>query len=161
MIHHVLAVLGPPGQFSCNVTCPPMPFTAGLSDRCTVQWTRPQTASCGPVTGYNVAITTVTPSIHVTASSFTHETVALEPFNNYTATVTAMNSLGQSSCFYKFITSKEDRKYYYINHQCQNLLKINGWKLNKTGMLGNRQPNYISKVENQINPYPPCLSHHF
>ena len=109
--HHALAAPGPPGQFSCSVTCPPMPFIPGLSDRCTVQWTRPQTASCSPITGYSVAITTVNPSANVTASNFTHKTVALEPFECYTATVTAMNSLGKTSCSHDFTTSKEERKY--------------------------------------------------
>ena len=85
-----------------------MPFVSGLSDTCTVQWTRPQTASCGPVTGYTVAITTLNPSVDVAASTFTRETAALEPFTSYTATITAVNNLGMTHCSYFFSTSQEE-----------------------------------------------------
>ena len=85
-----------------------MPFIPRLSDKCTVQWTRPQIASCSPITGYNVAITTVNPSANVTVADLTHETVALKPFESYTASITAMNSLGEAPCSYDFTTSRGD-----------------------------------------------------
>ena len=111
--YHSYTILpsGPPDRFSCSVTCPPIPFVSRLSDMCIVQWTRPQTASCGPVTGYTVAITTLNPSVHVTASTFSHESAALEPFTSYTATVTAVNDLGMSPCSYNFSTSQEECEY--------------------------------------------------
>ena len=99
---------GPPGQLSCSVTCPPMPFVSGLSDTCVVQWTTSQTASCAPITGYNIALTTLSPSVNVAASAFTLETVALEPFTTYTTAVTAKNDFGMTLCLSIFITSTEE-----------------------------------------------------
>ena len=122
---------GPPGQFSCNVTCPAMPFVSGLSDTCIVQWTRPQTqtASCAPpIMGYTVAITTINPSMDVSASTFAHETTALEPFMFYTASITASDELGMTStCSVVFITSKEDRKYNFIIILAQIMLIMIIW----------------------------------
>ena len=100
---------GPPSQFSCSATCPPMPFVSGLSDTCTVQWTRPQTASCAPIAGYTVTIATVNSSGNIIASTFIYETVDLEPFTNYTVTISAVNSLtDMTPCSYSFTTSKEE-----------------------------------------------------
>ena len=88
-----------------------MPFVSGLSDTCIVQWTRPQTASCAPITGYTVTLTTDNPSVNVTASTFTRETAVLEPFTSYTVTVTAVNDLGMTPCSYNFRTSQEECEY--------------------------------------------------
>ena len=92
-----------------------MPFVSGQSDKCIVQWTRPQTALCAPITSYTVAIATGIPGVDVAASTFTRETTALEPFTTYTVSVTATDELGMiSTCLVVFTTSREDRKYNFI-----------------------------------------------
>ena len=96
----------PFSTFSCqNVTCPQAPFVPEMNDKCTVHWARPQTVSCGSITGYNVAIAMASTS--VSAADFMYETAALEPYTSYTATVTAITDVNMTFCSLDFTTSME------------------------------------------------------
>ena len=91
---------GPPQSFTCELQCPDT-YRSGTSDQCTIMWERLPTVSCSSLQvsvslrqpgGTLVYSDVFSPSVTST------ETTSLNQNTVYTATITAENLCGSSTC---------------------------------------------------------------